>query len=148
MELERKYLRKIGIKVMGRGPMYVDLSCYFDGVEYSLIKLGEDTVISREVMFLIHDYSISRGLQAIDKLKKEIRLVKGISIGNNSFIGARVSLLPGTIIGDNVIIGAGSVVKGNIPDNSVVVGNPAAIIADTRDWGEKQYKIFYGENEG
>ena len=49
--------------------------------------------------------------------------IKPIIVGKNSFIGARVTLLPGTEIGENCIIGAGSVVKGKIPNNSIVIGN-------------------------
>ena len=46
-------------------------------------------------------------------------------------------ILPGTKIWKICIIGAGSVVKGNIPDYSIVVGNPCKIINDTRKFWEK-----------
>ncbi|MHB1152800.1 MAG: acyltransferase [Eubacteriales bacterium] len=61
-------------------------------------------------------------------------------MGKNTFIGARVTLLQGTKIGNNCLIGAGSVVKGNIPNNSIVIGNPAKVIKNTKDWIES--KIF------
>lgn len=64
-------------------------------------------------------------------------MIGRISIGENSFIGCRCLILPNTEIGKNCIIGAGSVVKGRIPDNSVVVGNPAKIIGDVREFGAK-----------
>lgn len=48
-----------------------------------------------------------------------------VYIGNNVFIGMGATILMGADIGDNCIIGAGSVVKGTIPPNSVVAGNPA-----------------------
>ena len=57
---------------------------------------------------------------------------RSVCIGQNSFIGAGAILLPGTIIGKSCIIGAGSVVKGNVPDYAIVVGNPAKVIGDTR----------------
>ena len=60
-----------------------------------------------------------------------------VSIGDNCFIGARVTILPGVKIGNNVIVGAGSVVKGEIPDNSVIFGNPAKVVAQTSEWIEK-----------
>jgi acetyltransferase-like isoleucine patch superfamily enzyme len=47
-----------------------------------------------------------------------------IRIGNNVYIGVSCIILPGANIGDNVMIGAGSVVAGTIPPNSVAVGNP------------------------
>lgn len=95
-------------------------------------------VISREVLLLTHDYSITRGFQAIGKYKGEVREVLPINIGNNSFIGARATLLPGTTIGKNCIVGAGAVVKGKIPSNSIVVGNPAKVIGNTVEWAEKK----------
>ena len=52
-----------------------------------------------------------------------IRVKKGASIGGNSVI------LPGVTIGKNALIGAGSVVTKNVPDNTVVAGNPAQIIS-------------------
>ena len=46
-------------------------------------------------------------------------------------------ILPGTKIGNNVIIGAGSVVRGSIPDNSIVAGNPAVVIGDIIEYASK-----------
>lgn len=49
-------------------------------------------------------------------------------IGDNVFVGANVVIIGDVHIGDNCIIGAGAVVVKSIPDNSIVVGNPAHII--------------------
>jgi len=49
-------------------------------------------------------------------------------IGNNVSLGCNVTIIGGVHIGDNVTVGAGSVVVKNIPDNCVVAGNPAKII--------------------
>lgn len=51
-----------------------------------------------------------------------------IKIGNNVWIGAQCIILPGITIGDNTVIGAGSVVTKDIPANVVAVGNPCRII--------------------
>lgn len=51
-----------------------------------------------------------------------------ITIGNNVWIGAQVCVLPGVTIGDNCVIGAGSVVNKSIPANSLAVGNPCRVI--------------------
>lgn len=53
---------------------------------------------------------------------------KPIKIGNDCFIGANVTILPGITIGDRVVIGAGSVVTKNIESDSIAVGNPAKVI--------------------
>ncbi len=53
---------------------------------------------------------------------------KEILIKKNAWIGARVNILPGVTIGENAIVGTGSVVTKDIPDNAVAVGNPARVI--------------------
>ncbi len=147
-----KYLRKLGIKINGT-PKYIDPSVYFDGADYTKIELGDNITISREVMFLTHDYSITTALALkginIERSKGEYLFIRGIKIGNHTFIGARVSLLPGTEIGNNVIVGAGSVVRGRVPDNSIVAGNPAQVIGKTSEWIDKKYKSedFYVETK-
>ena len=49
-------------------------------------------------------------------------------IKDNVFIGARCLILKGVVVGENSIIGAGSVVTKNIPDNEIWAGNPAKFI--------------------
>ena len=51
-----------------------------------------------------------------------------IIIEENVWLGNYVTILPGTIIGKNSIVGAESVVKGNFPENVIIQGNPAKII--------------------
>lgn len=51
-----------------------------------------------------------------------------IVIGNNVFVGANSVILPSVEIGDNVVIGAGSIVAKNIPSNSIAIGNPCKVI--------------------
>lgn len=59
--------------------------------------------------------------------------IKQVTIGEYSFIGTSSILLPGSTIGRGCIIGAGSVVNGNIPDYAIATGNPIQIIGDTRE---------------
>lgn len=58
-----------------------------------------------------------------------------VHIGKNCWIGAGVVIVPGITVGDNVVIGAGSIVTKNLPDNVVAVGNPCRILrsVDERD---------------
>jgi acetyltransferase-like isoleucine patch superfamily enzyme len=58
-------------------------------------------------------------------------IIDKVKIGEYTFVGTGSVILCGTYIGKGCIIGAGSVVKGNFPDYSVIVGNPAKIIGDT-----------------
>lgn len=137
------YLKQIGVRINGT-PCYISSDAYFDGHYYGGISIGDGVTISTGVMFLVHDYSIVQGLKSIDAYKykggtEETPHIMGtIEVGANSFIGAKVSLLPGTKIGTNCIIGACSVVKGVIPDNCIVIGNPGKIVADTKAWATKK----------
>ena len=59
-----------------------------------------------------------------------LEYAKPIIIGNNVWIGGSVTVLGGVNIGDNVVIGAGSVVTKDIPANSIAVGNPCKVIKE------------------
>lgn len=139
-----RYLKNQGL-IMRGVPKYICHSAFFDGVGYNKIAIGDGTVISREVMLLCHDYSPETALLTVGKgggggrfnNKPEACFISNITIGNNVFIGARASLLPGTVIGDNCIIGACAVVKGHIPDNSVVIGNPCKIFKSTNVYAKE-----------
>ena len=65
-----------------------------------------------------------------------------ITIGNNVWIGGNTVILPGVSIGDNVVIGAGSVVAKDIPDNMLAAGNPCRIIREITE----DDRIFYFKN--
>lgn len=137
-----KFLKKIGVNIPDNyfegGHGFIHPSVVFDGNDFSMISIGKNTTISADVIFLTHDYSISKGLSLIGA-KKSGRFLRPISVGDNCFIGMRSMLLPGTTIGNNVIIGAGAIVKGNIPDGVVIAGNPARILCSTKEWAEKHY---------
>lgn len=100
-----------------------------------LLSIGDNTVITKGVTILMHDYS-----------KHVIRMVTGeniggklpVSIGKNCFIGNNATILMGTTIGDNCIVGASAVVKGKIPDNSVIAGNPGKIICSIEQYIQKR----------
>ncbi len=139
-KLYPKYLRNIGINIpedyYRGGYGFIDPSAYFDGNNYSLISIGRNTTISMQTVFLTHDYSIAKGLKTIG-IEKKARFLRPVKVGENCFIGARSFLLPGTEIGNNVIVGAGSVVRGKVPDNVIVSGNPAVVICSIEEWARK-----------
>ncbi len=62
-----------------------------------------------------------------------------VHIGKNCWIGAGVLIMPGITIGDNVVIGAGSVVTKNIPSNVVAVGNPCRVLREVNDHDREYY---------
>ncbi len=70
------------------------------------------------------------GIFTVNHEPKNIRVIftKEVVIKKNAWIGARVSILPGVTIGENAIVGTGSIVTKDIPDNCIAVGNPAKVI--------------------
>jgi acetyltransferase-like isoleucine patch superfamily enzyme len=108
-------------------PRYISSKVKFDN--FDRVELGERAVISQDVIFLTHDYSFTTGLISIGKCPPtDMAFLRSISLGKNVFIGMSSILLPGTQIGDNVVVGAGSVVRGMIPSDSIVIGNPGKVI--------------------
>jgi len=133
-----------GVKFIGK-PRFIHPNVILDTV--GDIILGNNIVISTGVLFLTHDYSFTTGLTSIDeKPLTDIALVYSITVGDNCFIGANSTILPGSKIGSNVIIGAGSIVKGVIPDFSIVAGNPAEIIKDIRLWVQHKKETVETKN--
>lgn len=62
-----------------------------------------------------------------------------VRIGKNCWLGAGVIVLPGVTIGDNTVIGAGSVVTKDIPANVVAVGNPCRVLREINDHDKEYY---------
>lgn len=132
-------LKWLGVNLNGT-PRYISSSARFD--DFNLISIGSHSVVSKGVVFLTHDYSVTTGLRSIGSPPNtDVAFIKPIVIGDNVFIGMNVLLTPGVVIEDNVIVGAGSVLRGRIPKNSIVIGNPSVVVEslDARavTWQEK-----------
>lgn len=92
------------------------------------IKIGENCAISWDCMIMDTDFHniIHEGCK-----NKE---TKPINIGNNVWIGSKVSILKGVTIGDNVVVAANSVVTKSIPSDCIVAGNPAKVTKNNIKW--------------
>ncbi len=106
------------------------------GSEPYLIEMGNDVTTSSGVKFVTHDGGM-RVPRILYPQYKKADLFGKIIIGNNVFIGMDAMILPGTTIGDNVIIGARSVVKGSVKSNSVYAGVLAKYICSIEEYVEK-----------
>lgn len=150
------YLAKIGAKILKRHEIEIDYyrrngasigeNCLICtpilGVDSWLVSIGDNSVISTEVEFVLHDYSISRIVSG------KSNVYGRISIGKNCFVGARSVLMYGVKIPDNVIVAAGAVVVNSFSQSNIVIGgNPAKIIG-TWDMLEHKYadKATYAYN--
>ena len=135
MKIYNSYLRACGMDIDGN-IKFIHSSVYLDTSYASHIHIGDNCVISVQTVVLAHDFSIECGLTSIGlgDLNNEKKIVRDVHIGKNVFIGAGCIILPGTCIGDNCIIGAGTVCSGNIPENSIVTGDKWRVVAQTSEW--------------
>ena len=108
--------------------MKIGRDCFINNVNFStepyLIEIGDHVAIAAGTDFITHDGAI----WCFRNEYKNGDVFGKIKIGNNVFIGNNCTIMPGTTVGDNCIIGAGSIVRGQFPENSVIVGNPAKVV--------------------
>ncbi len=83
------------------------------------ITIEDNVMVAAHVSFITNNH---------DPYDREVLLCKPILVKKGAWLGANATLLPGVLIGKYAIIGAGSVVTHDVPDYSVVVGNPAKVI--------------------
>ncbi|MDE5790841.1 MAG: sugar O-acetyltransferase [Muribaculaceae bacterium] len=97
---------------------------------FNLTILDEAEVRIGDNVFIGPNVSIYTACHPLDAETRNrlVEWAEPVIIGDNVWIGGSVTILPGVTIGDNVVIGAGSVVAKDIPSNTVAVGNPAKII--------------------
>ena len=106
------------------------------GSEPYLIELGDNVLISFNVQFITHD----GGTWAFYEFYEDIRdVVKfgSITVGDGAFIGAESIIMPGVTIGKHAVVGAGSLVTKDIPDETVWAGVPARQICTLREYAER-----------
>jgi acetyltransferase-like isoleucine patch superfamily enzyme len=140
--LEDAVLRRLGklrdpyeerlVRLRARGVRIGD-GCWIHTDEFStepyLIEIGDRVAIAAGVKFTTHEgvaWLLRRdhaGLQVFGRIR----------VGSDSVIGLDSIVLAGSDIGERCVVGAGSVVKGKVPDGSVVAGNPARFVRSTDD---------------
>ncbi len=115
------YCRLIGdSKIIIGDHLYMNAGCHLLGE----ITIGKDVMIGPKTVIWGRDHGMERGM--VMRCQPHYKLP--ISIGNDVWIGANVTILMGVNIGNGVVIGAGSVVTKDIPDFGCAVGNPARVI--------------------
>ena len=106
-------------------------------VDDTHIYIGDSTMIGPNVTIATAGHPILPVLR-----EKVYQFNLPVRIGKNCWIGAGAIILPGITIGDNTVVGAGSVVTKDLPANVVAVGNPCRIL---REIGERD-KVYYYRN--
>ena len=121
-ELDVDRLVAQGLQI-GRGT-FVARDAYLDPGHPWLITIGEDSGLSPRTIVMVHDASMKR--------HTDHTLIARVVIGDRVFVGAGAIILPGTRIGDDSVVAAGAVVRGDIPPWSMVMGNPGKVVSDVQ----------------
>lgn len=110
---------------LGKG-FYSNHNCVI--LDCAPVKIGDNVLLGPNV-------TLSTAGHPIDATTRNtgLEFCKPITIGNNVWIGANVTINPGVTIGDNVVVGSGSVVTKDIPANTVAAGVPCRLIRDIEE---------------
>lgn len=137
-----KYLRKKGIRIgVGtkfRSPETIEI----DTSRPDLLEIGENVFIHKGNVIMTHDWA---GWCFIHSHNDFIPSHAKVKIGNNVWFGENVCVCKGVTIGDNCIIGIGSVVTKDIPANSVAAGVPAKVICSYDEYYNKRKSQYVNE---
>lgn len=99
------------------------------------VTFGDDVFIAPNCGFYTAGHPLDAGQR-----KQGLEYAYPITIGNGVWIGAHVCVMPGVTIGDNTVIGGGSVVTKDIPANVVAVGNPCRVIRAITEADKEKYR--------
>ena len=111
----------------------INFNCTF--VDDGEIFIGDDCMIGPGCNIATSVHPISPQLR-----RHKLQYNKPVHIGNNVWFGAGVTVLPGITVGNNAIVGAGSVVTKNVPANAIVAGNPARLIRMINEEDDTTYE--------
>ena len=104
-------------------------------VDDTTITIGDYTMIGPNVTLA------AAGHPVLPELREQgLQYNAPVVIGRNCWLGAGVLVMPGVTIGDNTVVGAGSVVTKDLPANVVAVGNPCRVL---RSIGEKDRELYF-----
>ncbi|MCM3005603.1 sugar O-acetyltransferase [Priestia koreensis] len=151
-ELLKKMFKEIGVDCYIEPPLHSNWggkNVHFGNGVYANFNLtlvdDTDIYVGDNVMFG-PNVIVSAGTHPIhpDLRRKQAQFNVPIHIGNNVWIGAQAVILPGVRIGDNSVIGAGSIVTKDIPANVVAVGNPCKVV---REINERDMTYYYRDME-
>jgi acetyltransferase-like isoleucine patch superfamily enzyme len=126
------YARSLGVK-LGSGCRILDHPRYVFGSEPYLVSLGDHVTVTSGVRFVTHD----GGVWVFRAQYPDIDAFGPVRVGNNVFLGFNCLIMPSVTIGDNCVVGAGSIVTKSIASDSVVAGCPARPIRTIQEYRKK-----------
>ncbi len=151
-QLLKEMFAEIGEDCHIEPPLHANWGCHFvhfgSGIYVNFnLTLVDDTdiYVGDDCMFAPNVVIATSGHPVLPILREHNYVYNiPVRIGRNVWVGSGVQILPGVSIGDNSVIGAGSVVTNDIPANVIALGVPCRVI---REIGEHDKKYFYQERE-
>lgn len=134
-EIYINYLRRQGIKIGTRCHIGKPSTITIDYTRPYLVEIGNNVRMNNYFTLLTHDFATS---VLTNKYGEFLPSSGKVKIGNNVYFAQRCTVMKGVTIGDNCIIGYGSLVTKDIPSNSVVAGSPAKVICTLEQYYEKR----------
>lgn len=111
---------------------YTNHNCtILDGAK---VTFGDNVFIAPDCVFSTAGHPLDT-----EQRNRGLEYAYPITVGDNVWFGASVTVLPGVTIGSNTVIGAGSVVNRDIPDGVVAVGNPCRVLRKITEEDKKKY---------
>jgi maltose O-acetyltransferase len=98
------------------------------------ITIGDRVTFAGDVRVIAHD--------AATKRLTGYTVVRPVSIGDRTYVGAGAIILPGVTIGADCVIGAGAIVTRDVPEGSVAVGNPARVVGSAAELRERHQRLM------
>lgn len=118
--VEQNFWCDYGYNISVGDNFYMNHNCII--LDAAKVEFGDNVFVGPGCGFYTAIHPIDINLR-----NKGLESCKPIKVGNNVWFGGNVTVLPGVTIGDNVTIGAGSVVTKDIPSNTVAFGNPCKV---------------------
>lgn len=129
------YLRAQGITIGENCTVGAPRTMNIDCTRPCLIEVGNQVRLNTGLTLMTHDFTT---LVFKNKYGEFLPSSGKIKIGNNVYFGRNCTVLKGVTIGDNCIVGFGSLVMRDVPANSVVAGVPAKVICSVDDYYKKR----------
>lgn len=114
--------------------VYINFGCVI--LDCAEVRIGANTLLGRNIGI----YPVNHFIDAEERIQGGC-CGKPIRIGRNVWLGGDVKILAGVTIGDNTVIGAGSIVTKDIPSDVVAVGNPCKVVRQITDKDKTDYNI-------
>lgn len=124
--IEPPFFCDYGFNIHVGDRFYANFGCVI--LDVCEVRIGDGCLLAPGV----HIYTATHPVSAAERAAGK-EYGRPVHIGKNVWLGGQAVIMPGVTIGDNVVVGAGAVVTKDVPDNVIVVGNPAKILRRLTD---------------